>query len=253
MRKKILTLVLAIACIIQVQAQHVYYRLDIATNNIYTFAVANLATAGLNRLANDMVFDNAYTYTYLQKTGNSEGLTNKGYNVVGLTARDLFSDVTAGGKLGWQSFNPGSFNWGVFASAHYRLNQYKTTIANVEDIVHNNVQRALFGGGVLFNIGDVESSTKVIVEASVRYEIPIHYKGASSLKTSDMLDSGLSSHYAIRINGNGFLQGIGIYADIPHYKLFKKSGATYGTPNIKPYTFGVIYTITPWKIKEIYE
>ena len=46
------------------KAQHLYYRMDVATNNIYTFAAANLATAGINALTDEMLFDNAYTYTY---------------------------------------------------------------------------------------------------------------------------------------------------------------------------------------------
>ncbi len=48
------------------KAQHLYYRMDVATNNIYTFAAANLATAGINALTDEMLFDNAYTYTYIQ-------------------------------------------------------------------------------------------------------------------------------------------------------------------------------------------
>ena len=82
--------------------------------------------------------------------------------------------------------------------------------------------------------------------------MPLSYKGPSGLKADDMLNSGLSSHFALRINGNGALQGLGVYADIPHYDLFKKTGKGMATPNLKMYTFGIIYTITPWKIKEVY-
>lgn len=234
------------------KAQHLYYRMDVATNNIYTFAATNLATAGINALTDEMLFDNAFTYTYIQNVDKNSNVNIKNPNILGLTARDIFSDITFGGKLGYQSFFPGSFNWGVYGSAHYRVNQYKVEADNTDASFRNNVQRLMLGGGVLLNLGSVESSTKIVLEAGLRYEIPIYYKGISDLKQSEMLNKGLSSHYALRINGNGLLQGLGVYADIPHYKMFKKSGIQYGTPDVKMYSFGIMYTITPWKIKDIY-
>jgi hypothetical protein len=234
------------------KAQHLYYRLDIATNNVYSFAISNLVTAGLNALTNEMLFDNAYTYTYIQKIENEESMKIRSPNVFGLSAKDIFSDITTGGKLGYQSFSPGTFNWGLYGSVHFRLNQHMSKIEQTNENYKNNIQRVLMGGGLLFNIGSVESNTRLAIEASLRYEIPVHYKGMNGLHHSDMLNKGFSSHYAIRINGKGHLQGLGIYADIPHYNLFKKSGMQYGTPNIKMYSFGIMYTITPWKIKEIY-
>lgn len=240
MKKTIITALAFVLCIMS-NAQGVYHRLEIGTNNIYTFAAANLLTAGLNALTDDMLFDNAYTYTYMHTGDNLEV---KGRNVLGLTARDVFSDVTLGGKIGYQSTNPGNFNWGVFASAHYRINQFDLGVKNSDAFLTQDIHRAQFGGGLLFTLGDIESSTKVIIEAGVRYEIPVLYNagGVKVEKVSNALNSGLSSHVAVRLNGSGSLQGIGIYADIPHYKLYKGS-------NIKPYTIGLLYTITPWKIK----
>lgn len=247
--KKIILFSLMTCAINSAEAQNLYYRLDIGTNNVYSFATANLATAGLNALTDRMLFDNAYTYTYLN---GANGLETKGYNIAGMTARDLFSDFTTGGKIGYQSFNPGSFNWGVFGSAHYRINQFKTSVNDQSDFIHNDIQRLLLGGGVLFNFGDIESSTKFVIEAGVRYEMPLSYNRLNNGKVSDVLNSGLSSHFALRINGSGVLQGLGVYADIPHYKLFKDSGSQSNMPNLKMYTFGIIYTITPWKIREMY-
>lgn len=234
------------------KAQHLYYRMDVATNNVYSFAVTNLATAGLNALTDRMLFDNAYTYTYINDIDQNSGMSIKNPNVLGISARDIFGDITVGGKLGYQSFFPGSFNWGIYGSAHYRVNQYKVDNEIREEYYRNNVHRLLLGGGLLFNFGSIDSSTRVVFEASLRYEMPVHYKGVSGLKQSEMLNKGLSSHYALRINGNGVLQGLGVYADIPHYNLFKKSGVQYGTPDVKMYSFGIMYTITPWKIKDIY-
>lgn len=247
--RKILLSLLMITTLYATRAQNLYYRLDIGTNNIYTFAAANLATAGLNALADKMLFDNAYTYTYINTSGN---IDTKGYNVAGMTARELFSDITAGGKIGYQSFNPGSFNWGIYGSAHYRINQFKSSISGQSEEYHTDIQRLLLGGGLLFNLGDIESRTRFVIEAGVRYEMPIRCNQLNGQKVSDILDSGLSSHFALRINGNGLLQGLGVYADIPHYDMLKKTGSQPGSPNLKMFTFGLIYTITPWKIREMY-
>ena len=247
--RKILLALLIVPMLKTAMAQNFYYRLDIGTNNIYSFAAANLATAGLNALTDKMLFDNAYTYTYINTSSN---LDAKGYNVTGMTARELFSDFTLGGKLGYQSFNAGSFNWGIYGSAHYRINQFKTTISGQSEEHHTDIQRVQLGGGLLFNLGDIESSTRVVIEAGLRYELPISYNQLNGQKVSDVLNSGLSSHFALRINGNGVLQGLGIYADIPHYDMFKNTGGKSGLPNLKMYTFGLIYTITPWKIKDMY-
>lgn len=252
MMKKIVIFCIVFTVFLTVKAQNVFYRMDFGTNNIYAFTVGNLATAGLNAATNSMLFDNAYTYTSMSVNDKVENVSTKQTNVLGLTAREIFSDITLGGKLGYQSFYPTTFNWGVFASAHYRINQFGTIQNDSEKTFHHNVQRAQLGGGLLFMLGSIETSTCFIVEAGLRYEVPLSYKGPSGLKTKDMLNSGFSSHFALRVNGNGALQGLGVYADIPHYDLFKKTGATIATPNLKMYTFGIIYTITPWEIKRLY-
>lgn len=250
------SLILTIVCILsftQIRAQHFYYRLDVATNNIYSFAVANLATAGLNTLVDDMLFDNAYTYTYLQTKENKKVLDINGYKITGMTARELFSDMTAGAKLGYQSFYPGAFNWGIFGSAHYRVNQIRTILSGQDENYRHNVQRLLIGGGLLFNLGDVESRTRFVIELGLRHEIPLRYNCSNGIKSTDVINSGLSSHFAIRINGNGALQGLGVYADIPHYRLFKNASVLSTGSNIRMFTFGFVYTITPWKIKDLYD
>lgn len=244
MRKIILMVALTLSCF-KMSAQHFYHRMDVSTSNIYTFVAANLATAGLNALTDDMLFDNAYSYTYYNLSSNT--LKTKMRDITGLTARDLFSDVMVGAKLGYQSFSPGSFNWGVYGSAHYKTNQFGT---KVSDAVSNHcIQKAMLGGGVMFTLGNIESNTRVIIEAGLRYDVPLSYKGAFGTETKDVLNSGLSSHYAIRFGGTSWLQGIGVYADIPHYNALKDAVGC----KLKMYHFGIVYTISPWKLKESYD
>lgn len=234
-------------------AQHFYHRLDVGTGNIYSFVAGNLITAGLNAAADDMLFDNAYSYTHTKLSAVGQSVDTKGYNVMGLTARDLFNDVRLGAKLGYQSFSPGSFNWGIYGSAHYKVNRFKTALDGGADLSKHNVQRALLGGGVMFILGNIGSSTRVIIDAGLRLDMPISYKGACGNKAADVLNSGLSSHYSIRFGGTGRLQGVGVYADIPHYNMFKSGGPYFDNPKMKMYSLGIIYTISPWKTKNAYD
>lgn len=244
MKKIVLIAALALLSM-RMSAQHFYHRLDVSTNNIYTFVAANLATAGLNALTDDMLFDNAYTYTYYDLSPNS--IKIKSRDIAGLTARDIFSDIMVGAKLGYQSFNPGNFNWGVYGSAHYKINQFGTEVSDV--VTNHNIQKAMVGGGLMFTLGNIESNTRVIIEAGLRYDIPLSYKGSFGTETKDVLNGGLSSHYAIRFGGTSWLQGIGVYADIPHYNALKDAVGC----KLKMYHFGIVYTISPWKLKEAYD
>lgn len=241
----LLCLVSIISCV-PAKAQHFYYKLDVGTSNIYSFAVTNIATAWLNKATDRMLFNAAYTYTHPAVTGTGADLKTRNYNVAGITAHDVFADITTGAKLGYQSFSPGLFNWGIFGSAHYRINQFESKFAGAGHYGHNNLQRLQVGGGLMLNLGEMESPTRVTVEAGLRYNIPLKGKDADGTIPLETLQKGLSSHYAIRINGRGALQGIGIYADIPHHKVWK---TPEGSTNVKLYTFGIVYTITPWKIK----
>lgn len=246
--KKIFILVLGILLVGKAHSQsHLYYKLDVGTNHIYSFAISNLATGWLNALADRMLFDNAYSYTYLNDI-DAPNYKSKQYSITGITARDFFSDITAGAKIGYQSASPDAFNWGLFGSAHYRVNQFKTSMNNSDAVLHNDVQRLLLGGGVLLSFGNIESKTRVTFEAALRYEMTLSYKGYYG-KDKDLLNKGLSSHFAVRVNGSGALQGLGVFADIPHYDLFKVKSKG----NLKMYTFGIIYTITPWKIINTYD
>lgn len=246
MKKLISIIILAFFCS-KISAQHFYHRLDVSTGNIYSFVASNLATAGINALADDMLFDNAFNYTYVNLSSENQPLKTKMRDIAGLTARDLFNDVRLGVKLGYQSFNPGNFNWGVYGSAHYKINQFGI---DESDVVTNNIiHKVMIGGGMMFTLGNIESYTKVIIEAGLQYDIPLKYKGQFGTDVDNVLSKGLSSHFALRFGGTSWLQGIGLYADIPHYNMLKDNIKC----NLKMYHFGIVYTISPWKMKAAYD
>lgn len=249
--KKILTAALSALLAVPAFGQHFYHRLDVGTSNVYIDALAGAVTGAVNGMTNDMLFDCAYTYTFMPTSGNDALYDDvKRYKSYGFKAHDLFNDVTTGARLGYKTARFGTFNWGIFGTAHYRLNRFKTVSSTVDDaLLRHNVQRLQLGGGLLFEFGKTDKPTKVTLEAELRYDMPIKYKGLEGLDASDAINSGLSSRYAIRVNSRKFVKNIGVYAEIPHYNLFDKSNTGALLPKMRTYTIGIIATVTPWSVR----
>lgn len=254
MKKTLITLLAMGMAGLSASAQHFYRSIDVSTGNLYSFVVANLASAGINYLTDNMLVDNYYSYTTstIDVAGAPDAKV-KNYSITGVTARDAFNDITAGGRLGYQSYNPSTFNWCVYGSAHYKLNQFKTQLSSADLLARHRVQQVKVGGGFMVSIGDFESHTRVLIDAGVRYNIPIGYKGVCGDDAGDVINSGLSSRYSVRFGGTSWLQGIGVWAEVPHYNLFKSGGAYMPSPKVKMYSFGLVYSISPWKTKEAYD
>lgn len=246
--KRLISLIFAtILLTLSANGQHFYHRLEINTGNLYSFVASNLITAGANKLTTDRLFDNSFAYTVYNVKDDETKYTAKDYNRIGLSIRDLFSDCSFGAKLGYQSFSPGIFNWGLFASGHYRINQFKLNPDNNEEYSRHNIQYWQLGGGIMLAFGAMSSGSKIVFEAGLRYNIPAYYKGAWGTDKSHILSHGISSHYSLRIGGFGPLQGIGVFADIPHSNWINNQFCNDIT-SLKGYTFGLTYTILPWDI-----
>lgn len=252
MKRIIITVILGIIISSFSNAQHLFRRIDVSNSNIYSFVVANLASGGINYLTDGMLIDNYYSYTLgtLDVNGYPDAKL-KNNDIIGISARDVFNDISGGIKLGYQSNNKGSFNWCLYGSGHYKLNQFKTQMSSTDILDRHRLQRIAVGGGAMISLGEFERKTRVILEAGLRYEIPIGYKGTFGTEMKDVINSGLSSHFAIRFGGTSGLQGLGVYADIPYYNLLKSNNGLSG--ELKMYSFGIVYSISPWRIKKAYD
>ena len=171
-------------------SRNFYHRIDVGSSNIYSFALTTGVAAFANYLTRDILVDNSYVYTVY--TGD---LKTKGLNPMGLTAHDMFNDCFAGVKLGYSSTPMGSFNWGIFGSAHYRINQVRASEISSEDYHIERFQYFKPGAGVLLTFGGIENNLMVQLEAAVRYDVPLNYKGMFGSSTS-CLRRGVSSHYS---------------------------------------------------------
>jgi len=241
--KKTIIFLLSVIAAIGVKAQVFYHRIDVTTGNLYSFVASNLLSAGINYITQDRLLDTSFGYTMFNTDYTSNQIKLKDYNRVGLTLRDLIADSSYGLKLGYQSFYPTVFNWGVYGSAHYKINRFR--IEDENGRFSENVHRLQLGGGLIFAFGAIDNSAKAVVEIGLRYNLPIHYKGSWGNSADMALNKGLTSHYSIRFGGFGALQGIGLFAEIPFYNLVKDK-YIYPGLSVKPYTFGITYTIMPW-------
>jgi hypothetical protein len=241
-RLKLILLLCAIACCGVHAQRNFYHRIDVGTSNVYPFVISNIITGYANYYTNDILFDDSYVYTLY-----SGDLQTKAMNPMGVTASDLFNDVFAGVKLGYKTDNLSSFNWGVYLSGHYRINQIQTRIDESADYTKECFQYIKPGAGFLLTFGSVENKLTVELEGAVRYDIPLNYKGMFGDDKSEVMKSGLSSHYSLKFAGHHSFS-LGAFFDMTHYNIYKTSAIKF-----KPYSFGVTITITPKRGHDLYD
>ncbi len=239
--KFLLPLLCLIMCIGAKAQRNFYHRIDVGSSNLYTFVLSNIATGFANYYSQDILFDNSYVYTLY-----SGDYKTKGLHPLGMTARDLFNDAFAGVKLGYHSESFSNFNWGIFGSAHYRINQVNVKRNASEEYHLERFQYLKPGAGVLFTFGGIESNLIVQLEAAVRYDMPIKYKGMYGSETN-IINNGISSHYSLKFAGNSPFS-IGVFVDLVHYNIYKENNL-----KLKPFSFGAVFTITPKRGMDIYD
>lgn len=247
-KKLLIGIILMCNTLSSIAQRHFYHRVDVASSNIYSFVVSNLVTGYANYLSHDILFDNSFVYTLYSGEIDDVKIKSKGYSPMGVTAKEIFNDAYAGIKLGYQSDLMGSFNWGVYASGHYRINQADINFPVSEDYGRECFQYVKPGLGLLFTFGGVENNVKVQFETAVRYDIPIGYKGYFGTST-DVLQKGLSTHFSLKVAGFSWLSA-GIFGDFAHYKTFKNMA---DNDNFRPYSFGLTFTITPKRGEDLFQ
>lgn len=249
-KNKTLLIVLSLCFTATVNAQrHLYHRIDVGSSNVYTFVLSNLITSYTNYFTHDILFDNSYVYTIYGGKVDGESFKTKAFTPMGITASELFNDAFVGVKLGYKSDLMGAFNWGLYASGHFRVYQFKAKSAAMEDYIKERHNYLKPGVGLMLTFGNIESKIKVEIEAAARYDFPIGYKGLWGTKANDVLGKGISSHYSIKVGGYSWFSA-GVFADLCHYNTYDY---TQIDSSFKPYSFGVTFTITPKRGEDLYD
>lgn len=217
--------------------RHFYNRLEIGSGNAWTFMATEIASMLLNDALNSPMseatlrmgvpsseYGNLYTvqgfsdYNKSRFVGNAKDENSNA--VVGISLSELFSNIIVGEKFGYISDRQGFLNFCLYGAAYYNLVQLKL-MHNISDYTKLNTQRFQAGGGLMFIFGSIEKSDRIIVDAGLRYNIPIYFSGDGiDGKANDILNKGFSSHYMVKYSMSSIL-AVGFTFDMIHYNFFK--------------------------------
>lgn len=229
------------------KSHNLYFRIDLASGNIYP-VVTSMATGLFNYWLDQPLFETSYNYSFITAKYNDEKLDVKKYKFNGLTAHDLFNDVQVGIKLGYQTYSTELFNFGLYASGHYKIDQFQIKGAGDAGYCNHNIHRIQLGLNAFTSIGRMGDPLKVSIEAGCRYNIGCLYKNPYDNDT-DMLNNGLCSHFALKFAGEGILQDFGVFANFNHYNLLKEKEIIGGVNEIKGWSIGLTFSLTPQQIE----
>lgn len=229
------------------QSRHFFHRIDFGSGNLYTFVGSNLITAFANYFSHDVLFDNSFNYTFFNGENSYGSIKTKPNNLLGLSAKDLFNDLSSGIKLGYKSDNFGNFNWGLYGTCQYKLNQFRSNWTLTGEFNHERFSYLKPGVSIYTLFGSIENKIKWQLEAGVQYCMPLTYSGSFG-KGSGILNKGIASHYAVKIGGATDFS-CGIFLDMYHFDIFKKEYVN----NFKMYNIGVTFTITPKRSERYYD
>ena len=246
MKRIIIVAVAIMALATDLQAQRVekirnhnlIFNVDVTSGNVYAFAASSAVTGLANYyLFRSAFFENSFAYSFYST--NVSGLDARTLNPMGMTARELLGNIGVGLKLGYQTYHTGFFNYGAYATAHYKSDRLKVGYDS-DSMTHHHAQRALLGGAALLSLGSMEQPSRVIVEAGLRYSLPIAY---SSPESDDNIRQagGLATHFGVKLASRGLLQNVGLFADIDHFSRWKNHPQGH---KLKDWSIGITWTIT---------
>lgn len=228
------------------KSHNLYFRVETASGNIYP-VVTSMVTGLFNYWLDQPIFETSYNYSFLTAKYGNEKLDVKNNKFNGLTANDLFNDIQVGVKIGYQTYTSDLFNFGVYASGTYKIDQFQVKGFGETDYQNHNIHRAQLGLNAFTTIGSMENPLKVTIEAGCRYNIPVLYKSPYD-DDAKSLNSGLTSHFAVKFAGEGILQDFGVFANFNHYNLLKSDKVKGNVNDIKGWTIGLTFCLTPTQI-----
>ena len=164
-----------------------------------------------------------YNLHYVKLEDNGEVVDFKRNNPYGYTSYDLFNDIEAGIKFGWQGAQSPI---GAYVYAAYGINQYKLRFLGERDYNKHKLQSFRAGVGVRisplrFLLDDYEWCP--LVELGTTYVNNFSYKGPNGSDT-DQINNGMRSSYAIGAQfGEEGEFSVMLCMDMAHYDIFNRN------------------------------
>lgn len=213
-----------------------YHKIELGSGNLYGFGILSGVSGVMNYLLDDAVCETSFEYPiYRQQTAVTDAFSRQ--YLLGVLSKDLLHDFSGGLKLGYQSYRPDMFNWGVCLVGDFKREPYSW---HVDNVTTNSVwNRLLAGGNLLFRFGEMGMSTLFSVELGLRYSYGLSHVN-EAISSGLQLNNGLVSHYAIQIGGPGYFQDIKLFMDYTHFKLVDCPDL-----QLSPIYLGLSWTVTP--------
>lgn len=258
MRIKLQSVILIIAFIaitaLPVSAQrHFYNRVELGAGNVYSFVGTTAISIIANQLAHRPITESSLRFVipcseygnlnsfqgfndFNYDRFNSEQEEYNGYIKFG--GRDLLSNISVGDKMGYISDNLGSVNYCIYGAAYYNLLQFRL-MQTADDYTPISTQRLQLGAGAMLTLGSIESNDRFIIDAGVRYNLPIGFSGVDGT-VGEMMNRGVSSHYMLKYSYKSQIAA-GLTIDVMHYNMFKDTSLC--GDQSKVFEFGIVLSL----------
>lgn len=238
-----------------------YFKADFTSSNLYIDMLGIWATYGINKSIENFVIDNYLTMSGLSVDVdpyvNKIMITNNSDNILGpmfgFKFPNILNGLGTGIKWGYQK-HYFSFlkSWALYGSVHATYNYYILDVNKIGEGTEkygNSVMRVSPGIGANITIGKPTSPVSVLLDVNLRYDIPVLYQGDFG-SGAGCLKSGLSPRITMIIGGPHLKKkgmNVGIFYEWMNYNLFKPSDYFVEPYKVKGYTFGINFTMFPWK------
>ena len=229
MNKKIILSIAFVCSCLGIKAQSAWF------GGVYTNSNSGISSAvmglgstlinmGLNSLTDSdspLCSYDPYSFHYMKLTDNGEKIDFKQSNPYGFKAYDLFNNIEAGVKVGWQGRE--SFV-GFYGYAGYGQNQYKLRFLGERDYSKHKFQNLRTGVGMRlsplrFLMDDYDWCP--IIEVGTTYVYNFSYKGPNG-SDKKQINNGMRTSYSV---GAQFADGCTLVVgfDMAHYNMFNKN------------------------------
>lgn len=258
MRKRIqsailIMTVIAVSALSASAQRHFYNRVELGAGNVYSFVGTTAISIIANQIAHRPITESSLRFVIpYSENGNlnsfqaindfnydrfnSEQEDYDGYIKFGV--RDLLSNICIGDKMGYISDNLGSVNYCFYGAAYYNLLQFRL-MHSADDYTPIRTQRLQLGGGGMLTLGSIESNDRFIIDAGLRYNLPIGFSGVDGT-VNEMMNRGISSHYMLKYSYKSQIAA-GFTFDVMHYNMFKDSSLC--GDQSKVFEFGIVLSI----------
>ena len=238
-----------------------YFKGEMTSGNVYIDVLGIWTTYWINKSKENFVFDNYLTMSALSVDVDSHSnrmiIANSSDNFLkplySFKFPEFLNGLGTGVKWGYQK-HYFSFlkSWAIYGSLHATYNYYILDVNKIGEGTEkygNSVMRVSPGIGANITIGKPTSPMSVLLDVNLRYDIPILYKGDLG-SGAGCLKSGLSPRITMIIGGPHLKKkgmNVGLFYEWMNYNLFKPSEYFVEPYKVKGSTFGINFTMYPWK------